>query len=154
MLEDVYVRRTQACECGRLQPGIHTGEQKRRVLQEDMVAQASAESPTTLEDAEPAEAPLPHVALAPEVAAVEQLASHDLQRAGALGKSFIQRVGQGVQSINQQMRFPNPRNGPTPEYILSKIEDKLQVTSWSLYLVLFVHVCFVQSPPFTFWSNV
>jgi hypothetical protein len=109
-----------------MQPGAHIGSTKRRFLQEEI----SAESPSGSEGADAlvgAEAPVPHVQLAPEVAQVEQLASHDLQQAGALGKSFLQRVGQGVQSINQQMRFPNPKNGPTPEYIMSKIEDKLQV---------------------------
>eukprot|EP00884_Botryococcus_braunii_P015883 jgi/Botrbrau1/2979/Bobra.0026s0042.2 len=112
-----------------MNPGAHIGLQKRRFLQEEALAPADAPSPADaldLVDASAAEAPLPRVNLAPEVAQVEQLASHDLQQAGALGKSFLQRMGQGVQSVNQQMRFPNPKNGPTPEYIVSKIEDKLQ----------------------------
>ena len=36
------------------------------------------------------------------------------------------RISGAMHSINQEMKFPNPQNGPSPEYIVSKVEDKVQ----------------------------
>lgn len=91
-----------------------------RLLQQDISGAAEARSPAM-------ELANPHEIVAAEVAQVVQLASHYLQQAAESGKSALKKIGQGVQRIHQQLRFPNLQIVPTLEYVFSKIEQNVQV---------------------------
>ena len=50
----------------------------------------------------------------------------DVATANANVLATAPRLSGAMQTINEEMRFPHPDDGPTPEYIVSKVEDKVQ----------------------------
>ena len=50
----------------------------------------------------------------------------DVASANANVLATAPRLSGAMQTINEEMRFPHPDDGPTPEYIVSKVEDKVQ----------------------------
>jgi hypothetical protein len=59
---------------------------------------------------------------------VEGVAASETDVAAANQKvlATAPRLSGALQTINQEMKFPNPSDGPAPEVLVSKVEDKIQ----------------------------